>query len=408
MTNYDYLIIGGGIAGITAAETIREEEPLSAIGIVSGEPHLIYSRVLLPAYLKRMVPREKLFLRTIDDFTQKRIDLRLKEEAAFIDVGRKEVGLTNRAVLRYKKLLLAAGGKVKKWDKEGGQNFIYRLQTIDDADRLLAALETIKRPLVAGASFISLEFLEIFSANGAAPAVILQSCRFLEDILDPAGAELLENNLRKYGIEIYVNDSVESVSGKEGALTAHTASLKEIQCDALALGIGIDRNIEFLRGSGIELGEQGVRVNEFLETNYEGVFAAGDIAEFYDVIFAKHRILGNWTNAFLQGRRAGLNMVGQRGPFRNVSAYSITNLGFQITALGEYGGDLPAIVRLDRMRNQYERFLIKDGVLVCAALINRFQDKPHLAKLIEQKINVEPYQDKLQDFEFDIANIPLL
>ena len=122
---YDYLIIGGGIAGVTAAETIRENDNrATTIGIISEEPHLLYSRVLLPAYLKGRVSREQLFLRKIDDFTEKKIDLNIHEKVLFVDIKRKEVGLANRVSIGFEKLLIATGGAVAAWGAEDIQDFI--------------------------------------------------------------------------------------------------------------------------------------------------------------------------------------------------------------------------------------------------------------------------------------------
>jgi len=102
-------------------------------------------------------------------------------------------------------------------------------------------------------------------------------------------------------------------------------------------------------------------------------------------------------------------MVGRHEPFKNVSSYSITNLGFHITALGDCSGEeAETVIRFNEARREYERFFIKDGVMRGAVLINRFQDKPHLVKLIENRTNIESYQDKLRDFAFDIHELPII
>lgn len=407
MLKYDYLIIGGGVAGVTAAETIREESPSSTIAIFSDEKYPLYSRVLLPSYLKKRLGREKLFLRTIDDFNKKRIDLRLEEKVLYVDAKRREVGFSNNIILGFDKLLIASGGKVALQDFPE-DHYTYRLQTLEDADRLFQNLDNIRDPLVVGASFISLEFLEIFWVNKIVPKLLVRDSHFFNRILDEQGGELLRLNFERHGIILQFNDEVKEIKKKDASLFVYTKGLREIECDALALGVGIERNIDFLRGSGIELGVEGVKVNEFLETNDPIIFAAGDIAEFYDTVLGKYRLAGNWTNAFLHGKRAGLNMAGKRESFKNVTGYSITNLGFQITALGDCGEGAETLMRIDTIRNQYERFFLRDGVLVGAAFINRFQDKPHIAKLIETKTLMETYRDQLRDFEFDIKDIPVI
>lgn len=421
---YDYLIIGGGIAGITAAETVRERDPQATIGIISVEPHLLYSRVLLPSFLKNRIPREKLFLRTADDFTQKRIDLFGGKRASYVDFQRKEAGLGDGKAVGYEKLLLASGGSPavlsNKANNEapylsrtfpeprGKVRDLYRLHTLDDADRLHNDLDSIKNPMVVGGSFIALEFLDIFALRRLPVNLLFREPYFFSRFLDRAGGEMLEENFRRQGITVNADDELSEMSGSGGKYTVLTKRSRRIRGDAIAAGIGLERNLEFLRGSGVELGERGIKVNEYLETSIPGVFAAGDIAEFYDVILGKQRIIGNWTNAVLQGKRAGLNMFGERSPFRNVSSYSITNLGYQITAVGECEAEVEAIVRYDPVRRQYERLCLREGVLVGAALINRFQDKVHIARLIETRTPLDSFRAQLGSTEFDIYKIPPL
>jgi len=265
-SKYDYLIIGGGIAGITAAETIREQDSRGTIGIIAQEPHIIYSRVLLPSYLKRKIPREKLFLRKAEDFIQKKIDLLLGQEAVFVDIKKREVGLKERKSIGYQKLLLATGGRVKPWGREEDQDFIYRLQTLDDAERLLAALDSIKSPLVVGGSFISLELIEIFVLNNTPPSLLVRDEWCLGRILEARGGEILQENFARHGIRSYYKDSVASIEKRDGTLEILTKGMERIKADAISVGVGLNRNLEFLQGSGIELGKEGIRVNEFLET----------------------------------------------------------------------------------------------------------------------------------------------
>ncbi len=405
MTRYDYLIIGNGIAAVTAAETIRERDSQGSIAILSDEPHLLYSRVLLPSYLKRRISREKLFLRTIDDFLRRAIDLFPETAVAAVDTKEKNVLLRNGKRIGYEKLLIASGGRVKPWGTPADAEYVYRLQTLGDADRLMHALPRIKHALVVGSSFIALEFLEIFVLNQIAPTLVIRGAHFFPEMLDAGGGEMLGEQFKKHNIVIRADDEIGEIAATGRALRIKTKALRDVEADGIAVGVGVERNHEFLAGSGIEVGARGIKTNEFLETNASDVWAAGDVAEFYDVILEKRQCLGNWTNAFLQGKAAGLAMTGGREPFRAVSSYSITNLGFQITALGDVSDASDAIVRLDRARMTYERLFLRSGRLVGAALINKFQDRAHLSRLIEGKTPIESYRERLGDPGFDIGEI---
>lgn len=407
MIKYDYLIIGGGIAGVTGAETIREHDINGSIGIISDEKEILYSRVLLPAYVKGRITREQLFLRRAEDFTKKSIDLFPMHSVESVDSNRRTVMLREGFGIEYKKLLIASGGRVKPWGTEEDRSVIYRLQTIEDADRLFSSLSRIRAPIVIGSSFISLEFLEIFIVSDIAPALFSRDAYFFQKFLDERGGELLQRNFERHGIQTYFGDTIAEISKKDG-MSLITAHMQHVSGDSLAVGVGLERNINFLNQSGVECSEKGVRVNEYLETSHEGVFAAGDVAEYYDVILGEHRILGNWTHAFLQGRRAGLNMAGQKELFRAIPAYSISHLGLHITFLGDCINRGDSIVRVDETKVEYERFFMKNGVLQGAILINRFFDKAHLTKLIERKAPVQEYRQGLTSFQFDIKTIPIV
>lgn len=413
---FDYLIIGGGIAGVTAAETIREYDAGASIAIVSDEPHVLYSRVLLPGYLKNRFSRENLFLRKHENFTRLRIDLFLSEKVIGIDVKHREILLNTNKAFSFERLLISSGGSVREWGTAEDQRVVYRLQTLDDADRLYAALRTMQRPLVVGASFISLEFLEILLVNKLLPILMVRDEQFFGNLLDKTGGEFLEDNFRRKGIVSHYGEAIESIALTEAGakITIRGDKKKDMDCDAICVGVGIDRNTSFIENSGIEMGEgKGIRVNQFMETNESRIFAAGDVAEYFDVITGKHRMVGNWTSAMLQGKCAGMNMAGEKTgaekkEFRSVPSYSITNLGFQITALGETHAHEDTIVRYDPANRTYERFFLKDGVITGAAFINRFADKAHVAGLIEHKINVAHLRDNLQDPSFDIHTISMV
>ncbi len=182
-----------------------------------------------------------------------------------------------------------------------------------------------------------------------------------------------------------------------------------LEGDVVGVGIGLKLtdDIALGRSVGVPTG-RGMRHNEFLETATPGIFAAGDIAEYFDVILGGYHKHGNWTNAFLQWRIAVQNMLGREpAVFRSVPFYSITNLGLHITFLGEAESaeDIETVSRMDPVARRYERFFLREGKLVGAVLINMFHDKPALTELIEKKIPITYARSDLADMSFEVKTL---
>lgn len=409
--HYGYLVIGGGIAGVTAAETIRSRDRERTIGILSSEPHLLYSRVLLPLFLKGRIKREQLFLRTVDDFEKNDIDLFLEKEIVSLDPSRREIRVKTGETYSFDKLLISSGGTPRPLGILGEtKRGIFRLQSIDDADNIAERIPAVKKAAVIGGGFISLEFLEILSVHNISTTLLCRGERFFENALDEAGGELMARNFERHGINLVFKDEVEAFGGKDAVSAFRTKLGNVFEADFIGVGVGLKLNDDFLLGTGVSVSPgRGARTNEFLETPVHGIFAAGDVAEYFDTASGEYHTHGNWTNAFLQGKVAGENMVGrERVLFKNISSYSLTNLGFHITFLGEIneGVGVTTVSRADLFKNKYERFFLKEDRLVGAVLINMFQDKPILTGLIERKVLVGDVLDKLSDMAFDVKSLP--
>lgn len=399
--------MGGGIAGVTAAETVRERDPFGSIALFSKEKHVLYSRVALPHYVRGEIPRNKLFLRTLGDFEDKRISIFLGEEIIAIDGKKKTVTASGAGTVSFDRLLIASGGEVRQWEIPGSEkDGIYRLHSIEDADLLKERVRGVKKAIVVGGSFIALELLEIFASYRIPSFLFCRGKTLFHGALDTAGNEILASNFRKHGADSFFGTEVRVVLGGPSVSGVRTDK-GEYGADAVGVGIGIARNLEFFSSQGLSTGMRGIKTNEYLETNIADIFAAGDSAEFYDDISGTRRALGRWTNAFLQGKAVGASMTGARTLFRAVPAYSITNFGFQITLLGDMreGDGVETVTRKDEHMHTYERFFIRDGILRGAFLINMFSDKPILARWIERGVSVESIKQNLFDMNFDLSGV---
>lgn len=407
--HYDYCIIGGGVAGITAAEAIRSRDPEGTIGVFSAETHRLYSRVLLPHYVKGETEREKLFLRKEDDYERMRIDFHPSTEISFVNTEKREVGLHDHTMIGYKKLLIASGGEVAPSNLDTLPDFRYYLRTLDDADRLREAFRAGRfvRPLIVGGAFIAFEFLSILAAYKIPARVLFRGEHFFSRIMGSEGGELVKRALFEHGFEVVSGSEIAEVAEGEGVLRITTSRMLDIDHDALFLATGIRRSVSFLAGSGVEIAS-GVKTNEFLETAVSDVYAAGDVAEYFDPIYQKHRVIGNWTNAFLQGKLAGLNMTGERLALRAVSAYATAGLGLAVTAIGECFGGENAVERMDFKKNSYERYITNGDALIGAVFINRNDLRAHAMALIETKTPFGDFRERFKHSVFDIKEIPVV
>lgn len=415
----DYLIIGGGIAGTTAAEAIRGKDEQGTIAIISKEPCELYSRVLLPKFVEGALAREQIFLRKAEDYNKRNISLFSGQEATIVDVKRKEVRTRQGEVFFYKQLLIAAGGRVKPWRVEGSEEVpVTRFHTIADAETLRAKVMEGSAPkvVIVGGGFIALELLNALVPRGVTDIhLILPEKRFWDDYLDYEGSALIEQRLERTGVLLHPHETATSTRIREdGTIAVFTSRQTSYPADILVVGIGLDRELETFSGSGIEVG-RGVMTNEFLETAAADVWAAGDIAEFFHPVFGKRILIGNWNNAFLQGRIAGLNMAarqlksGEPQAFTYVPLYAIDVRGMHIAFLGDVSAskkEHPNRIHVSRFEEGvwYERFGMEDGKLVSAVFINKFEDKRVIERLIVEQRDSVPYVPYLKDPTAQLAD----
>lgn len=388
MNSVDYLIIGGGIAGTTAAETIRAHDASVSVAIVEREPHSLYSRVLIPHYCKKKIERERLFLRTTADYEKQHIGFYLDAATVGCDFERHEVtalvGETkSKEIFSYKKLLLATGGVPKPLPASlsfGDAVPMLRMQTLGDADAIVDAMAgaLTKEAAVLGEGFIAMEFIETFFINGFRVHALCRGGLFGEKRLGVQGARMLEELYQKQGIRFYKNIKDEEIARRDVWLAEKN---KPFPIAVVGAGIGLARSLDIF--SALKT-NRGIVANECLQTSNPDVYTAGDVAEWFDSIKGQYTVVGNWTNAFLQGRVAALNMLGQKTPLRVVPTYSITNFGVKLTIVGdiEEGDNVWEEVGTV-VRPFLRRVVFQNGKTIGGVLINQFSDKTRLVSLVE-------------------------
>lgn len=404
-----YLIIGGGVAGTTAAETIRREDPAGEITVVSDEPYRFYSRIMISKlpYFTGKLPAESIWLKKESWYADQRVNLITGKKAVKFDAAAKTVTLEDGAVLPYDKLLLALGiaarrATVPGADKQG----IHYVRTFDDFKGIQADIKTAKQAVVIGGGAIGFEMCEMFQAAGLEVTLSIREPHYWDPVLDATAGRLIELALEKHGIKIVRNLYVTEVRGGERVESLVLQDGSQLPCQIVSYGIGGFCPHEWLKPSGLAL-NRGVIADSFLETNLPDVWTAGDAAEFDDAILGERVQFGSWSNAQGQGRVAGLNMAGKRTEYRAVTSYNVSGLGVGVAFCGNLAPlpDRQYVGRGSLELNSYARLFLKNGRLVGGAFINRTFDMAPVQKLIEKRVDLSAKLKELADPNFDLKTL---
>ncbi len=425
MDKYKYLIIGGGAAGTSAAETIRTNDKEGSIAVISDEPHPLYSRVMLskPNFFLGKIPFDKIFLKGEAWYSDNNINFLGGKKAIKLDSESKKLTLEDGSSIQYEKLLIATGVDAKRWPLNGAdKKGIHYLRTLEDGKGIMEGIKTAKNAVTIGGGFISFEMADLMHLAGLKTTSIIINSYFWEPILDEASGKMLEDAMTKAGIVIMRNSDVTEIIGEDAVSGVNVKtgdSEVKLLCEMIICGIGITNPIKWLNEAGI-ITNYGVIANEFMETNLQDIWTAGDITEYKDLILEEHIEMGNWVSAHEQGRIAGLNMVvsangktdsdkiNTKQHFNFVSFYTTFGFGVNIAFVGDVNVDPKRIIvpRGSPEINSYGRLIIDDkGELIGATLINRAKEMNIIAKIIEKNIKVIDKQKELGDIEFDLKKL---
>ncbi|KKR04252.1 MAG: NAD(P)H-nitrite reductase [Candidatus Uhrbacteria bacterium GW2011_GWF2_39_13] len=392
----NYLIIGGGIAGTTAAEELRKHDPQADITLVSEEYHPLYSRVLLSHYIKGKIPRERVFLKKEQWYAQQRIEWLPGVIAQHLDPRNKFVGLSNGREYPYDKLLIATGAQVRSIEDDAKGVSYFR--TLDDADHFLQLVmqhQGIQRGAVYGSGFIACEYINLFHHFNIPTTLVYRGNSFWNRILEPVCGELITRYISQQGVELHPNEEFRTILG-EKELEGFTTNKQEYSAHILGIGIGIEPQFFWLKQAGVEV-NLGIRANEYLETSVPDIFTAGDVAEFFDPIVGRQLSVGNWMNAMSQARVVAKNMIGIKTPFNLVSSYATNILGLEIIFVADVDKASADQIHFVGSFEQggITQVFERNGQVVGGVMIGRNKDRAPVTQAIGHKHSWVQLQEEL-------------
>ena len=403
-----YVIIGDGIAGSSAAETIREDAPDADVVVITDEGEALYNRILIKEFAKGKLPEAPMSIHQPDWYDERDIDLRLNTLVTNIDTDAHTVDTHEGDQFEYDKLLLATGGTpvqlpVENSDAEG----IHHFWTFEDARGIAERAEAADTGVVVGAGLLGIDFAAICGAQDVEAHYLMRGENWWRYALSEDGADIIHGALEDNNVTPVFNSGVDKfeVDDSGHVSAAVTPDGDTYDCEFAGVAIGLDFNLEILQNTDIEL-DEGVVVDEYMQTSVDDVYAAGDLTRFYDTILDDYAQNGSWGSAREQGSIAGANMVadGQEAEFRWVSSYSITHFDFPFLSFGHPTiGDDHAEAKFSE--TEWRRLAFKDGKIVGGVLIGDLAPQSKYKKLIRDERVVADQKDVLMQEEVDLDDL---
>lgn len=307
-----FVIVGGGAAGFSAAETLRREGFAGAITMLSNDGAMPVDRPNLSKdYLAGNAPEDWLPLRDEDYYQNAGIDLRLNTDVSAIDAKTRSVTLGNGDKLPFDRLLLATGAEPVKLRIPGAeQPHVHTLRSVADSRAIIKAAGSARRALVIGASFIGLEVAASLRARKIEVHVVAPEERPMQKVLGGEMGDFVRSLHEENGVIFHLKDTVENLDGMRATLKSGAV----IEADLVVVGIGVKPRLALAERAGLAA-DRGVSVSEYLETSVAGIFAAGDIARWPDPHSRQTIRVEHWVVAERQGQAAARNMLGRRERF---------------------------------------------------------------------------------------------
>jgi 3-phenylpropionate/trans-cinnamate dioxygenase ferredoxin reductase component len=385
-----HIIVGASLAGAKAAETLRTEGFDGKVVLVGAEDERPYERPpLSKEYLRGEVGREKVYVHDESFYSEHDIELRLATTAVDLDASRKELTLDDGDRLSYDRLLLATGSEPRRLAIPGAElDAVLYLRSVHDSDALRERLDRGGAVVVVGAGWIGAEVAASARQRGLAVTVVEPASVPLERVMGAEVGAIYRDIHTDHGVEMLMGTGVEAFEGDEAVERVRTSDGRVIECDFVVVGVGVEPRIQLAVRAGLDV-DNGILVDERLETSLPGVFAAGDVANARHPFYGERIRVEHWANALHQGPAAARNMLGQTVPFDRLPYF----FSDQYEVGMEYSGfarDWDRVVfRGDPASREFIAFWISDGHVVAGMNVNVWDVNDPMRRLISERVTVD-------------------
>ena len=360
------------VAGYAAKELAGRGLNSGELLIISADDALPYERPpLSKGFLSGKESEAGILINNPEWYRQQGVDVRLQTVIETVDVQNKRLQATSGETFEFETLLIATGARARKLDCPGNDlPTVFYLRSLDDSRKIRASAKSSKQAVVLGGGFIGMEVAAVLAQKNIETTLILREDRVWSRVFTAPMSGFFERYYISRGVQLLKRESVVRLEGKGRVSTAVLSSGRTIPCDLVVAGVGATPVSELFTNSGLAV-ENGVVVNEYLETNQRGIFAAGDVANYLDTIFHKRRRVEHWDNAVSQGQHWAALVRGDRKPFSHVPYFFSDVFDLSYELWGDSEGATQTFTRGDLNSSSFSVWWLKQGRLVSAFAMNR-------------------------------------
>ena len=396
-----HVIVGGGVAGTTAADAIRKRDAEASITIITDEPYTLWSKIRLPELFSGSLDAEGLLIRKPAWYERRHIDLRSEETVTTVDPDGKTVTTLKGEVVPYDRLLLATGGLPYVPPIPGAdKGDVYTIRKLQEAVEVYQRLKGLKRIVIIGGGTLGLEMARNLLETGAEVHVVESHARLLPKLTDPAASETLHLRLDHLGIHVHHDCQTKEIAGDDHAHEVVTEDGRRLACDAVIIAAGMRAEKTLGVALGLET-ERGIVVDDHMRTSLPDIYAAGDVCEHDHVKY------GSWRAAEEQGAHAGANMAGEDLPYKGtVLSKYVRVAGADVFSAGELDveGELESVLHAGVDQMVYRKLVLRDCRIVGSVMVGELRDAQRVIRAIETGLDVCPHLDKLK--AWDMTFVP--
>ncbi|HET8785461.1 MAG TPA: FAD-dependent oxidoreductase [Candidatus Limnocylindrales bacterium] len=381
MATTTHVIVGASLAGASAAAALRKEGFDGRIVLIGDESERPYERPELSKTYLRGEAKKDLHVHPADYYAEHHIELRTGRPVERIDADRREVHLGDERIA-FDRLLLATGATPRRLDVPGGDlNGIVTLRTMADADRIREAASAAAHIVVVGGGWIGSEVAASLREVGRDVTLVLPWQVPLENVLGPEIGGMYRQAHEEHGVTLSTGTFAAGFEGHERVAAVQTSDGRRIPADLVVVGVGAEPRVELARQAGLAV-DDGILVDERLETSVPGIFAAGDVANAIHPHYGRRLRVEHWDNAKRQGRAAAANMLGQAKAYDRIPYFYSDQYDIGMEYTGRAAPDDELIVRGDLETREFIAFWLRSGRVVAGMNVNVWDVAPAIEHLV--------------------------